>query len=62
MSSLPSATDSSCNFNSVEKKERDLLAMYRQVVKDKTKIEETVAKLDEHKKETLEKTWGIVNT
>lgn len=36
--------------------------MYRQVVKDKTKIEETVAKLDEHKKETLEKTWGIVNT
>jgi len=35
--------------------------MYRQVVKDKTKIEETVAKLDEHKKETLEKTWGIVN-
>ncbi|GAA5922143.1 condensin subunit SMC2 [Sporobolomyces koalae] len=49
-------------IDSVEKKERDLLAMYRQVVKDKTKIEETVAKLDEHKKETLEKTWGIVNT
>lgn len=48
-------------IDSVEKKEKDLLAMYRQVVKDKTKIEETVAKLDEHKKETLEKTWGIVN-
>ncbi|GAA5902189.1 hypothetical protein JCM5296_006624 [Sporobolomyces johnsonii] len=48
-------------IDSVEKKEKDLLAMYKQVVKDKNKIEETVAKLDEHKKETLEKTWGIVN-
>ncbi|GAA5831466.1 hypothetical protein JCM11251_004033 [Rhodosporidiobolus azoricus] len=48
-------------IDSVEKKEKDLLDMYKQVVKDKTKIEETVAKLDDHKKETLEKTWGIVN-
>ncbi|GAA6059589.1 hypothetical protein JCM10212_005088 [Sporobolomyces blumeae] len=48
-------------IDSVEKKEKDLLAMYKQVVKDRSKIEETVAKLDEHKKETLEKTWGIVN-
>jgi structural maintenance of chromosome 2 len=47
--------------SSVEKKERDLLAMYKQVVKDKTKIEETVAVLDEHKKDTLEKTWEKVN-
>ncbi|BGP12974.1 Structural maintenance of chromosomes protein 2 [Rhodosporidiobolus nylandii] len=49
-------------IDSVEKKEKDLLGMYKQVMKDKTKIEETVAKLDEHKKETLEKTWEIVNT
>ncbi|POY73859.1 hypothetical protein BMF94_3029 [Rhodotorula taiwanensis] len=49
-------------IDSVEKKERDLLAMYKQVVKDKTKIEETVAVLDEHKKDTLEKTWEKVNS
>ncbi|GAA5853552.1 hypothetical protein JCM8547_002503 [Rhodosporidiobolus lusitaniae] len=48
-------------IDSVEKKEKDLIGMYKQVVKDKTKIEETVAKLDEHKKETLERTWEIVN-
>jgi hypothetical protein len=48
--------------NSVEKKEKDLIGMYKQVVKDKTKIEETVAVLDEHKTETLKKTWEIVNT
>lgn len=35
--------------------------MYRQVVKDKSKIEETVAKLDEYKKEALQTTWEIVN-
>lgn len=35
--------------------------MYKQVMKDKTKIEETVAKLDEHKRETLEKTWKKVD-
>ncbi|GAA6035309.1 hypothetical protein JCM8097_008810 [Rhodosporidiobolus ruineniae] len=48
-------------IDSVEKKEKDLIDMYKQVLKDKTKIEETVAKLDEHKKETLEKTWDKVN-
>lgn len=47
--------------HSVEKKEKDLLDMYKQVMKDKTKIEETVAKLDEHKRETLEKTWKKVD-
>lgn len=46
---------------SVEKKEKDLIAMYKQVVKDKTKIEETVAKLDDYKKEALRKTWEVVN-
>ncbi|TNY19274.1 hypothetical protein DMC30DRAFT_13079 [Rhodotorula diobovata] len=48
-------------IDSVEKKERDLLAMHKQVLKDKVKIEETVAVLDEHKRETLEKTWDKVN-
>ena len=37
------------------------MTMYKQVVKDKTKIEETVAKLDDYKKEALKKTWEIVN-
>lgn len=46
---------------SVEKKEKDLLGMYRQVLKDKTKIEETVATLDEYKKEALQNTWEKVN-
>lgn len=35
--------------------------MYRQVLKDKTKIEETVATLDEYKKEALQNTWEKVN-
>lgn len=35
--------------------------MYRQVLKDKTKIEETVATLDEFKKEALQTTWEKVN-
>lgn len=35
--------------------------MYQQVLKDKTKIEETVAKLDEYKKEALQTTWEKVN-
>lgn len=35
--------------------------MYQQVLKDKTKIEETVAKLDDYKKEALQTTWEKVN-
>lgn len=46
---------------SVEKKEKELMIMYRQVLKDKAKIEETVAKLDEYKKEALQTTWEKVN-
>lgn len=46
---------------SVEKKEKELMIMYRQVLKDKSKIEETVAKLDEYKKEALQTTWEKVN-
>ncbi|ORY74060.1 P-loop containing nucleoside triphosphate hydrolase protein [Leucosporidium creatinivorum] len=48
-------------IDSVEKKEKDLKTMYQQVLKDKTKIEETVAKLDEYKKEALQTTWEKVN-
>lgn len=48
-------------LSSIEKKEKDLMGMYRQVLKDKVKIEETVAKLDEYKREALQKTWEIVN-
>ena len=33
----------------------------RTVVRDKTKIEETIAQLDEYKKEALHKTWSKVN-
>lgn len=45
----------------VEKRERELMTMYRQVLKDKSKIEETVAKLDEYKREALQKTWEVVD-
>lgn len=37
------------------------MIMYRQVLKDKSKIEETVAKLDEYKKEALQTTWEKVD-
>lgn len=47
--------------NSVEKKERELLKMHSQVVKDKSKIEETIGKLDAYKKDALQKTWAKVN-
>lgn len=49
------------SLGSVEKKEKDLMTMYRQVLKDKSKIEETVAKLDEYKKDALQTTWEKVN-
>ncbi|KAM0749892.1 RecF/RecN/SMC protein [Meredithblackwellia eburnea MCA 4105] len=48
-------------IDSVEKKEKELMIMYRQVLKDKSKIEETVAKLDEYKKEALQTTWEKVD-
>ncbi|KAK4052017.1 Structural maintenance of chromosomes protein 2 [Microbotryomycetes sp. JL221] len=48
-------------IDSVEKKEKDLMTMYRQVLKDKSKIEETVGKLDAYKREALQKTWEKVN-
>ena len=48
-------------IDSVEKKEVALKNMMRTVVRDKSKIEETIHTLDEYKKEALEKTWRKVN-
>jgi structural maintenance of chromosome 2 len=48
-------------IDSVEKKEANLKKNMSTVVKDKTKIEETIVKLDEYKKEALHKTWTTVN-
>lgn len=48
-------------IDQVEKQEKELLKMYTQVEKDKVKIEETIAKLDDYKKEALTKTWLTVN-
>ena len=48
-------------IDSVEKKETSLKNMMRTVIKDKTKIEETIQNLDEYKKEALLKTWERVN-
>lgn len=47
-------------IDSVEKKEASLKNMMRTVVRDKKKIEETIATLDEYKKEALLKTWRKV--
>ena len=48
-------------IDSVEKKEVSLKTMMRTVIKDKSKIEETIVSLDEYKKEALQKTWEKVN-
>jgi structural maintenance of chromosome 2 len=48
-------------IDSVEKKEANLKKNMSTVIKDKTKIEETIVKLDEYKKEALHKTWTAVN-
>lgn len=47
-------------IEAVEKKEAGLKAMMKTVGRDKRKIEETIATLDEYKKEALEKTWREV--
>lgn len=49
-------------IDSVEKKEVSLKNMMKTVVRDKRKIEETIASLDEYKKEALQKTWSKVNS
>jgi structural maintenance of chromosome 2 len=48
-------------IDSVEKKEASLKRNMSIVIKDKKKIEETIVKLDEYKKEALHKTWSKVN-
>ncbi|CAI6337466.1 unnamed protein product [Periconia digitata] len=48
-------------IDSVEKKEASLKKNMSIVIKDKKKIEETILKLDEYKKEALHKTWTKVN-
>jgi structural maintenance of chromosome 2 len=47
-------------IDSVEKKEAALKNMMKTVVRDKKKIEETIATLDEYKNEALLKTWRKV--
>lgn len=48
-------------IDSVEKKEAALKTMMKTVVRDKRKIEETVASLDAYKIAALQKTWQKVN-
>jgi structural maintenance of chromosome 2 len=48
-------------IDSVEAKERSLKKNLQTVIKDKKKIEDTILKLDEYKKEALHKTWTKVN-
>jgi structural maintenance of chromosome 2 len=46
---------------SVEKREAGLKLNLQIVLKDKTKIEETIEELDRYKFDTLEKTWSKVS-
>ena len=48
-------------IDNVEKKEASLKRNMSTVIRDKLKIEETILKLDEYKKEALHKTWTTVN-
>ncbi|KAF2684332.1 RecF/RecN/SMC protein [Lentithecium fluviatile CBS 122367] len=48
-------------IDNVEKKELSLKKNMKIVIADKEKIEATIKKLDEHKKEALHKTWTKVN-
>ncbi|KAI9833550.1 MAG: Structural maintenance of chromosomes protein 2 [Phylliscum demangeonii] len=48
-------------IDAVEKKEAALKHMMRTVVRDKRKIEDTIANLDEYKRAALDRTWRQVN-
>ncbi|CDO93965.1 unnamed protein product [Kluyveromyces dobzhanskii CBS 2104] len=48
-------------IESVEKKETALKTMIKTIEKDKQKIQETIGKLNEYKRETLIKTWEKVS-
>jgi structural maintenance of chromosome 2 len=45
----------------VEKKEQALKKMMSTVLKDKSKIEDTIAELDRYKRDALMQTWEKVN-
>jgi len=45
----------------VEKKETALKKMLATVLRDKTKIEDTIIELDRYKRDALHKTWEKVN-
>lgn len=49
-------------IDNVEKKEAHLKQMVRTIEKDKTKIQNTIVTLNEHKRETLIKTYEMVST
>lgn len=46
---------------SVEKKETEIKKMMATVLKDKQKIEDTIAELDRYKRDALQKTWEKVD-
>lgn len=48
-------------LDSTEKREQQLKQNMHTVLKDKRKIEETIAELDKYKREALESTWKAVN-
>ncbi|KAI1327151.1 SMC2-like protein [Xylariaceae sp. FL0255] len=48
-------------IDSVEKKEAGLKQMMKTVIRDKSKIEETIVSLDDYKKKALLQTWEKVN-
>lgn len=48
-------------IDSVEKKEVSLKNMIKTVIRDKSKIEETILSLDDYKKKALQETWEKVN-
>lgn len=48
-------------IDSVEKKEMSLKQMIKTVIRDKSKIEETIVSLDDYKKKALHETWEKVN-
>jgi structural maintenance of chromosome 2 len=48
-------------IDSVEKKEVSLKNMIKTVIRDKSKIEETIISLDDYKKKALQETWEKVN-
>ncbi|KAF8837161.1 condensin complex subunit SMC2 [Paxillus ammoniavirescens] len=48
-------------IETVEKKENEIRKMMTTVLKDKEKIEETIAELDRYKRDALQKTWEKVD-